>query len=259
MAGRSREQGRTVTSRALAVLEAFDASHVRLSLSDISRRSNLPLATAYRLVKELETWQALTRRADGMYEIGPKLWTLGLLSPIFGDLRDQALPYMQDVYEVSRETVQLAVRDDLDALYVEKIYGRKSVPLLNRSGSRLPLHATGVGKVLLAHAPREVVQRAINRLDRITPYTVTHPGRLSRELGMIQSRGYATTVEEMQLGTCSLAVPVRDGSGQVVAALGVVARSTRRDLIRLLPALQASAAGIGAGLNGAVLPASMLG
>lgn len=259
MAGRSREQGRTVTSRALAVLEAFDTTHVRLSLSDIARRSDLPLATAYRLVKELETWEALVRRPDGLYEIGAKLWTLGLLSPIFGDLRDQAFPYMQDVYELCRETVQLAVRDDLDALYVEKIYGRKSVPLLNRSGTRLPLHATGVGKVLLAHAPRPVIQRAVHQLSRITPYTVTHPGRLSQELAQIHTRGYATTTEEMQLGTCSLAVPVRDSAGIVVAGLGIVARSSRRDLIRLLPALQAAAAGIGSHLNASVLPASMLG
>ena len=82
MAGRSSTPGRSVTSRALAILDAFDAANPRLSLSEIAERSGTPLTTAHRLLAELSDWGALARRQDGRYEIGRKLWDLGLLAPV---------------------------------------------------------------------------------------------------------------------------------------------------------------------------------
>lgn len=245
MAGGSREPGRTVASRVLAVLDAFDTDHSVLGITDVARRSGLALSTAHRLVGELEAWGALTRRLDGRYEVGPKLWRLGLLAPVHRELREVALPYMQDVLAATGENVHLAVRDELGVLYVERIYGNKAVPLVSGTGVRLPLHATGVGKVLLADAPQLVQERALRELSAVTPHTITDPARLRQQLAEVRRRGFARTLDEMTVGTASMAVPVRDVSGTTRAALGLVVTNTRRDLSRQLPALQVAARGIG--------------
>jgi DNA-binding IclR family transcriptional regulator len=248
MAGRSAVPGRSVTSRALAVLDAFDSAAPRLSLSEIAERSGTPLTTTHRLVAELTDWGALQRRADGRYEIGRKLWDLGLLAPVQLELRQLAAPFLQDVHTAIRDTVHLAVRDGLSALYVERISGRESVPMLSQVGSRLPLHATGVGKILLAAAPHDVVEQALRSLTRITRHTLVEPGRMRRELAEVRRRRYARTSEEMSPGAASLAVPVqveRPGGPAVVAALGIVVPPHRRDLPRLVPVLEVAARGIG--------------
>ena len=248
MAGRAGAAGRSVTSRALAVLNAFDSSAPRLTLSEIAARSGTPLATTHRLLGELTAWGALTRRPDGRYEVGRKLWDLGLLAPVQAELRQVAHPFLLDVHTATRDTVHLAVRDGLRALYVERISGRESVPVISQVGSRLPLHSTGVGKVLLAAAPDDVVEQALQALTAHTPRTVTDPDHLRRQLADVRRRGYARTSEEMTLGAASLAVPVpvQGGSGPVVAAaLGVVVPPRRRDLLRLVPVLQVAARGIG--------------
>ncbi|MEU6128845.1 IclR family transcriptional regulator [Saccharopolyspora sp. NPDC047091] len=246
MAGNSRDAGRSVTGRALSVLTAFDIEHTRLTLTAIARRSGIPLATAHRLVGELESWGAVQRAADGRYEIGLRLWEIGLLAPVHTALRAAALPLMQELCELTRENVHLAVRDGRDAVYVEKLTVPRAVPIVSRTGGRLPLHPTGVGRVLLAHAPAHVVQEYCEHgLSRHTPYTITEPGRLVRELQAVRSRGFARTSEEMTLGNCSVAVPVRDGGGAVVAALGLVARSVRTEHSKLVKPLLPAAEAIG--------------
>jgi DNA-binding IclR family transcriptional regulator len=237
-----------VTSRALAILDAFDVASPRLSLSEIAERSGTPLTTAHRLLAELTGWGALARRQDGRYEIGPKLWDLGLLAPVQLELRQVAAPFLMDVHMAIRDTVHLAVRDGLSALYVERVSGRESVPVVSSVGSRLPLHATGVGKVLLAAAPPEVEQEVLRSLTRITRDTVVDPGRLRRELTEVRRRKYARTSEEMSPGAASLAVPVQVERPQgpiVVAALGIVVPPQRRDIPRLVPVLEVAARGIG--------------
>lgn len=258
MAGRTGTPGASVTSRVLAVLGAFDAAHPALTLSDIARRSGLPLATTHRLVAELVTGRALARAADGRYTIGVRLWEAGLLSPLHTRLREVALPYLQELYTAVRENVHLAVRDGDEALYVEKVTGHRSVPTISRAGGRLPLHATGVGKALLAYAPPEVVAAHLRRpLRRCTAYTVTEPGRLARELATVRERGWARTHEEMTLGSCSVAVPVRDADGAVLAAIGVVGHSLGTAPQRLVPALLTAAERIAARLaDTAAVPAA---
>jgi DNA-binding IclR family transcriptional regulator len=117
------------------------------------------------------------------------------------------------------------------------------VPVVSTVGSRLPLHATGVGKVLLAHAPADVQAEVLAHLHRITPYTITQPGTLRRQLSRVVRDGYATTVEEMSLGACSVAVPIRRGP-DVAAALGIVVPTLTQHRPKLLSALQVAAYGI---------------
>jgi DNA-binding IclR family transcriptional regulator len=251
VAGGAGAAGRSVTSRALGVLDAFDPAHPRLTLSEVAARSGTPLTTAHRLLAELSAWGALARRPDGRYEIGRKLWDLGLLAPVQLELRQVAAPFLLDVHTATRDTVHLAVREGLRALYVERISGRESVPVVSQVGSRLPLHATGVGKVLLASAPDDVVEQVLRQLTRETRHTVADPRALVRELSEVRRRGLARTAEEMSLGTASIAVPVtveRVPGPVVVAALGIVVPAQRRDVGRLAPVLQVAARGIGRAL-----------
>ncbi|MDQ4008701.1 MAG: IclR family transcriptional regulator [Actinomycetota bacterium] len=247
MAGNAARQGLSVTSRALAILGAFDQRHRRLNLTDLAARADLPVATAHRLVGELVAWGALRRTAAGEYVVGRRLWDIGLLAPVHTGLRQIASPYLHDLYGATLATVHLAVREDRQVLYVDRLSGHASVPVVSTIGSRLPLHATGVGKVLLAHAPADVQTAVLADLPRITPYTVCQPGRLRRQLDRVRHDDFATTVEEMSLRACSVAVPIRAGS-DVVAALGVVVPSLKRDRAKLVSALQVAARGIGRSL-----------
>ncbi|WP_410875926.1 IclR family transcriptional regulator [Nocardia sp. A7] len=252
MAGNSTRHGLSVTSRALALLAAFDQRHRRLTLTELAARAELPVPTAHRLVGELVAWGALSRTESGNYVIGRRLWDIGLLAPVQSGLRQIASPYLHDLYGATLATVHLAVRDGTQVLYIDRLSGHASVPVVSTIGSRLPLHATAVGKVLLAHAPPEIRSAVFSDLPRITRYTVNQPGALGRQLERVREDDFATTVEEMSLGACSVAVPIRAG-GEVVAALGVVVPSLERDQARLVSALQVAARGIGRSVPGPVI------
>lgn len=248
MAGNTSAPGASVASRLLAVLGAFDAGHRRLTLTELAARAQVPVSTAHRLTAELVEWGALTRQEDGRYAVGRRLWDLGLLAPVQTRLRQAASPFLHDVYAATLATVHLAVREGHEVLYVERLSGRRSVPIVSTIGSRLPLHCTGVGKVLLAYAPEQVQHDVLSApLRRVTRHTITAPGLLAEQLARVRAEGYATTVEEMSLGACSVGVPVRrrtaDGS-PVVAAVGIVVGSLRRERPRLVAALQVAVRGI---------------
>lgn len=251
MAGNTSIPGASVVSRVLALLLAFDEQHRSLSLTELARRADLPVSTTYRIASELVLGEILTRRASGEYVVGRRLWDIGLLAPVQTGLRQVAAPFLIDLHAATRATVHLAIRDRAQVLYLERISGKASVPVVSIVGSRLPLHCTGVGKMLLAHAPESIQDEALAALPMFTPYTITSPVRLRRQLDRIHAEGYATTAEEMTLGACSAAVPIRGASGeQVVAALGVVVVSLRRDRGRLVTALQVAAQGISRSLVG---------
>jgi DNA-binding IclR family transcriptional regulator len=224
----------------LAVLGAFDAGHQHLTLTAIAERSGVALSTAHRLVRELEASHALTRDRDGRYHIGLRLLELGQLAA--SRLREVAHPWLQELFAATGENVHLAVRDGVEVMYVDKVHGRNAVPIVSRTGARLPMHPTGVGKALLAHQPDWFIGAYLAReLERPTPHTIIEPGRLARELAAVRARGYALTCEEMTLGSCSAAAPIIV-RGRPVAAVGVVLSSRRaRELPRLVEPLLARA------------------
>ena len=234
----------SVASRVLSLLSSFDEAHSRMTLTELAKRSGLPLSTAHRLLAELEVWQAVERDDEGYYSVGRRLWQIGTLAPVQRELREVALPAMQDLYEATHENVQLAVLEGTQALFVERIHGRRSVAVLSRVGRPLPLHTTGVGKVLLAYANPDVVEACLARLTPMTRYTIVERGRMMRELANVRENGSARTVEEMTLGTCSIAVPVVAPTGEVVAALGLVSSTVRRDLEKFVPTLRVAAGSI---------------
>jgi DNA-binding IclR family transcriptional regulator len=243
MAGNTNNPGQSVAARTLSILATFDRQHRCQTLTQIAQRAGLPTPTALRLVRELENWEGLTRRRDGTFVIGRRVWDLGLLAPIQTGLREVAAPFLQDLYAATLATVHLAVREGTQVLYLDRLSGRASVPVVSRVGSRLPLNATGVGKVLLAHAPDDVVHSVLADLRPVTRHTVVAPGTLARQLRQIRQQGYATTTEEMTFGACSVAVPVHYGD-VVTAAIGVVVPSLGRNRTSLVAASQVAAAGI---------------
>src|SRR6478735_5119923 len=137
MAGNVSTPGASVTSRALALVGAFDEDHRRLSLSDLAGRAGLPVATAHRLVGELVAWGALSRTATGEYVVGRRLWDVGLLAPVQTGLRQLASPYLHDLYGATLATVQIGVRDGSAVLYLDRLAGHASVPVVSSVGSRL--------------------------------------------------------------------------------------------------------------------------
>jgi DNA-binding IclR family transcriptional regulator len=233
----------SATGRVLAVLDAFDAGHRRLSLSAIARRTGLPLTSVHRLVHALEAQGALARSADGDYEMGSRIWRLGILASVHADLRELALPYMEDVYELTNAAVQIAVLDGLRCLIVDRIAGSRTRSVLSKPGSRLPLHATGVGKVLLAFGGSELQEAVLGNLDRYTDKTITDATQLRSQLRAIVSQGFAQTHEELEAGATSLAVPLRGRGGVVIAALGLVAPS-ESSVSKLVPVMQVTAASL---------------
>lgn len=213
--------GESVTSRALSVLDAFDEQHAALTLSQVARRSGLPVATAHRRVADLVDSRLLHRRADGRYEIGARMWHLGLLSRPT-TMREAALPHLQDLVSLTGLTAHVAVLDGLAALVVDRIGGSRTVLTRHSPGGRLPLYCTAVGKVLLAFAPAGVQDQALRALVAHTRHTVTDPEAVRRQIREIDRTRLASSRQEHRNGVTSIAVPVFRG-GTVVAAIGLLA------------------------------------
>ncbi|GAA3311189.1 IclR family transcriptional regulator [Nonomuraea dietziae] len=240
----------SVAGKVMAILDAFSHGETRLTLTEICRRADLPLATGHRLVGELTRGGFVERMPDGAYRVGIRLWRIGAQAAAAADLRELALPYMEDLYEVTHANVQLAVRRGLKALYLERLRGPSSVPIVSRVGGELPLHATGVGRVLLAFAPEQVTEEVVSSgLPALTRHTVTDPVRLRAALAEVRRTGVAVTREEMTLGTCSVAAPVRGAGGEVIAALSIVTRP-RADLRAVVPTLITTARALSRDVSG---------
>lgn len=247
--GEARPAG-PVISRSIQVLGAFRPDRTALTLTEIARVCGLPLSSAHRIVGSLAAHGMLERDGRGAYHIGLRLWELGSLAPRGLGLREASLPFMEDLFEVTHENVQLAVRDGLESVYVERIAGRAAVPVQTRVGGRWPLHPTGVGRVLLAYAPADIQAEVLGRsLEAFTRLTITDPEALRHELAEVRRRGYAVNDRQIELETLSVAAPIRGRDGAVVAALSVVVRAGTRSPDALAPVVQATARGISRALS----------
>lgn len=214
---------RSLSTKTLDVLACFSTTRPRQSLSDLSRASGLSLTTTHRITQDLVQWGALERATDGSYQVGLRLWEIASLSPRGLPLREVALPLMEDLYEATHENVQLAVREGLEVVYVERLTGRGAVRVLTRVGGRFALHATGVGLVLLAFAPDEVQEEVLaGQLTRWTEHTITDPTVLRAKLAEIRRTGIAVSDRQVTLDATSVACPIQGRGDAVVAALSVV-------------------------------------
>jgi DNA-binding IclR family transcriptional regulator len=243
-------RGRSVTSKVLALLEAFTPATPEMTLSELARRAGVSLPTAHRRAAELLEWGALERNSQGRYRIGLRLWEVASLAPRGLGLREAAMPFLEDLYEVTRENVQLAVREGLEVVFVERITGRHAVTVLTRVGGRFALHATGVGLVLLAHAPTEVQEELLNSpLDRYTEKTISDPIALRRALAKTRKLGYAISDGQVTTDALSVAAPIVDTEGSVIAAVSLVVHAYGSQPRALAPVVQAAARGISRALG----------
>jgi DNA-binding IclR family transcriptional regulator len=230
-----------VLERASRLLACFTATRPDMSLSDLARRSSLPKSTVHRLLLDLEHLGFVECR-DGRVSLGLRLFELGQLVPRRRELREAALPFMEDLREVTRQTVHLAVRDGLEVVYLE-ILGSHEIPRLpSRSGGRMPLYCTGVGKALLAHSDPATVDAVIAAgLHPRTPYTITSAGLLRDQLHDIRQTGIAHDHEESGVNFACTASPVFDRDGAAVAALSVTGRLPALRADRTAPAVRTAA------------------
>ena len=238
MAGGVSREGQTVTSRVLSILAVFEGSLAPRTLTEIAQETGLALSTTHRLLGELEDWGALQRDENGRYQIGLRLWELGQHAG--RQIRDIARPLLQDLYSLTQESAHLAIREHGDALYIDRVYGSRRVPQASRVGGRLPLHATAVGKVLLAYEDPWLREAVLAQpLESRTPKTHVDPDVLRAELDAIRARGYAVAAEEARLGSASIAVPIFQRDGSIGAALGLVSiAQDASGLERHLPVLR---------------------
>lgn len=224
--------------RGVQILQAFRPHGGTLTLPMLVARTGLPKPTVHRLAEALIELGLLERQRIG-YRPGLALFELGELVPAKSDLRETALPFMQDLYEATHETVHLGVRDGLDVVYAEKIRGRGGVDVPSRVGGRLPLSSTAVGKALLAHAGPEVIEAVLSRpLRRLTEHSPSDPAKLAEELAKIRATGLAYDLEEAASGVSCIASPILV-HGQAVAALSLTLPVERVRTAGLAPAVRA--------------------
>jgi DNA-binding IclR family transcriptional regulator len=239
--------GESVVARVVRVLEAFTTDEQALSVTEIARRSALPVATASRLVAELAA-HGLLVRSGGAVRVGVRMWELAQRASPTLSLREAAMPFLEDLHAVIGQHVQLGVLDGDEVLFVERMSAPNAVVNYTRIAGRLSLHASSSGLVLLAHAPVDQQERVLaSPLQRLTPHTPTRPQQVRATLADIRRQGYALCPGFIHVDATGVAVPVRDGSGAVVAAIGAVVPNDGNAYVHV-PALLAAARGIGRGL-----------
>jgi DNA-binding IclR family transcriptional regulator len=230
---------RSVLRRALGVLDVFDYRDRDVPLNQLAKRTGLPKPTVLRIVRELVAWGALERGQSGGYQLGVRLFVLGQKVPREGNLRDLAMPFLEDLYEATHENVNLGVLyENTEVLYLARITGHRSSDVVLRVGDTLPAHSTSIGKALLAYAPPGVLDAVLQAgLTRLTPRTIAMPGMLRKQLRTVAERGYAVNMEETHLGVVSVAAPVLSPNGAALAAISVTGKAGRVDPLRLAPAV----------------------
>ncbi|MGH3200936.1 MAG: IclR family transcriptional regulator [Streptosporangiaceae bacterium] len=222
--GKRPPQGEPVIDRAFSLLSAFDAGQRQLSLAELSRRSGIPVSSALRLARHLVRWGALERDQEGRYCVGLRLLEVASLAPRGHGLRQVAMPFMSDLAEVTRQHVQLAVREGAEATLVERLSAHRAAPVQYRIGGRLPLHSTAVGLVLLAFAPSGLQEEFLTRPIYGEPdHLLIPPEVMRRTLADVRRERLAIyRREEQEEVIVAVAAPIFGADDSVAAALGVL-------------------------------------
>jgi IclR family acetate operon transcriptional repressor len=216
--------------RATRLLRCFTIEQPEWGVMDLSRKLGVHKSTVSRLLSTLENERLVMRNPEtGRYHLGVGILELAGLVTLHGDLRRSARPYLDELARLTQETANLAVREGDHVVNIEH-----TAPLDRRVlnfgwvGRRTPVHASATGKVLLAYAPlRELENLLTQPLDRFTEHTITDHEALLQELERVRQRGYATGLEELEVGLHAVAAPVRAHDGEVVAAVSTAGPSNR--------------------------------
>jgi DNA-binding IclR family transcriptional regulator len=218
--------------RALNILEAAAQRRDGLTNAEISRKLGIPKSSASYILRTLEKRSYLRREAEtGRYRLGLKILSLGGDAQANLDIAGVALPFMRALVERIHLTVHLAVLDQGEAVYIEKVEAPGFFKVNTWVGRRMFLHSTSVGKCLLAWLPKQEVETIAKQqgLKKRTPETITTMAKLLADLEHVKQSGYAVDDEENSLGARCLGVPIFDTIGNVTAALGASGTLTQTD------------------------------
>ncbi|TLS44665.1 IclR family transcriptional regulator [Streptomyces montanus] len=240
--------------RGLAVIRAFDAEHPELTLSEVARACELTRAAARRFLLTLVDLGYV--RTDGrMFRLTPRVLELGYSYLSSFTLPEIAEPHLEQLVARIRESSSLCVLDGDDIVYVARVPTRRIMTATITVGTRFPAYVTSVGRVILAHLPDEEIDTRLARaeLPPLRARTIVSAGTLRAELRRVRRQGYAIVDQELEEGLRSVAVPVRDRDGEVVAAVNIPVHASRNSVesVRrdLLPHLLATVARIEADLR----------
>lgn len=208
--------------KALEILEELSKSDEGISNKDLSTRLDLNPSTAYRFLNTLASKGYLSKE-DGLYRLGHKVLQLQYLTSRNASLRHRSRPLLADLENRTGFTTNLAIREGLKTILIEIIKGSKNLVVNNNLGKPVPLHASSVGKCLLAflsQGERETLVKQLE-LERYTPKTITEQDKLLGELEMVRKRGYAIDNEEFITGIRCIGAPTFNDDGNVIAAISI--------------------------------------
>ena len=222
--GKRPPQGEPVIDRALSLLSAFDAGQRRLSLAELSRRSGIPVSSTLRLAGHLVRWGALERDEEGRYCVGLRLLEVASLAPRGHGLRQVAMPFMSDLAEVTRQHVQLAVREGTEATLVERLSAHQATPVQYRIGGRLPLHCHRgwPGPACLRARPPCRRSSWPGRMYGEPDHLLIPPEVMRRTLAEVRRERLAIYRRQEQEVIVAVAAPIFGADDSVAAALGVL-------------------------------------
>jgi DNA-binding IclR family transcriptional regulator len=207
--------------RALILLDVIGAADSSLTLTDIARRAGIHISTCTRLLRTLEASGLVARDAATCeYRLGRKIFTLAHALERQLDIRALAWPVLQRLTDITGEMSSLAMLHGDEVMLIERSVSRNELGFLARPGSRAPLYCTAAGKMLLAHAEDELVDRILaGPLPQLTPTTITTADALRLELAKVRVQGYAIDQCERENGLFGVAAPVRDVASRVIAVV----------------------------------------
>jgi DNA-binding IclR family transcriptional regulator len=244
------ESGLSSLDRALVVLEACALSNSPLNLTELVRRTELPKTTVHRLCSKLVELGMLDRTPKG-FRIGIKVYTLGNTSHALRRLRTKAMPHLHDLVNRTGWATNLVILAGARAFVVEEVFGKNQAqPMRRMAGARLPLHATAVGKALLAGCHDQTLEAVI--AEGLTPYTnrtIVRGHILREQIQVVRESRIAYSDEEWTMGSSGVASLVV-ANGAVVAAVGVVGDPGEAGLRQRATAVKVAAAAISSGLSG---------
>jgi len=215
----------TAVERALSILESLDSSRRGLNISELSRKLGIPKSSAHVIILTLERLGYVQKRKDSLnYSLGLRAYGLGLGMMKNLSISEVALPHMRVLVDEIRLPAHLAIPDGDQGVYIQKVDSPGLIKIDTYVGRRMDLHCTGVGKVLLAYGPEDLLERTLAKQTYIrhTRNTITSPRQLMREVAKIRNQGFAVDDEEEELAVRCVAVPVRHPTGRFAAALSVV-------------------------------------
>lgn len=206
------------------LLALYDRDHAEWGVRDAASKLKMAKSSAHDLMNSLAKLGFLTKTEDNRYRLGWRLVTLSETLLATTELRKEAHPVMEELAAQYQETIHLAVLDDTQAVYVDKLEGNQAVRVeLTSLGARLYAHCSALGKVLLAFSPKEEVNRIIKTagLPRFTPNTITDAEEFQQALTKIRKQGYAYDLEEILPDLCCVGAPIYNHSGRVIAAISM--------------------------------------